>query len=173
MCSGMMSGCVFLYIMTYIERKKAELDKLYEYRAAAMRKNDLVWLSRNQQKIEEIEREIIEATRREPMKLSDVLKGHAPEVKNEVYKSLLRISVLADVVNNACEECKTVLGKFGLNDFSFRQDVDDMCKVSQKIASVVLIPNNEILEDFIVDNDEVVDGCTAIADKYLNNKLCL
>lgn len=159
--------------MTRLERKQAELEKLYGYRAAAMKKNDLFWLSINQKKIEETEREIIELKKYEPMKLSEALADKGCAAKNEVYKALLRISLLSDVVNNACVECRSVLRKYGLDDFTFRRDVAEMVKLSQKIASIVLLPQNTILEDFIVDNDKVVDGCTAIADDYLNEKLKL
>lgn len=159
--------------MTRLERKKAELDKLYQYRAAAMRNNDLTWMHRNQEKITELEKEIIEMKKYEPIRLSEALAEKGEGVKNEIYKALLRVSVLADVVNNACFECREKLNKHGLQDFSFRKDVSELCRLSQKIASIVLIPNSPLLEDFIVDDDTVVDGCTELADKYLHDKLNL
>lgn len=94
--------------MTRLERKEAELAKLNEYKFAAMRKNDLVWLTKNQKKIEELEKEIAK-----------------------------------------------------------------MEKLSSKIATFVLLPKAQTLEDFIVDNDEVVKGCIILADRYLNDKLNL
>lgn len=51
--------------MTRLEQKEAELEKLYQYRAAALRKNDLVWLSLNGQRIDALEKEIIELRKNE------------------------------------------------------------------------------------------------------------
>lgn len=47
--------------MTRLERKEAELKRLYEYKNAALRSNDLCWLTRNQEKIEALEKEVAEA----------------------------------------------------------------------------------------------------------------
>ena len=159
--------------MTRLERKQSELDKLYLYRAAALRNNDIMWLQMNQRRIDELEKELIEMRKYEPMRLSEVLSGSSEQVKNDVYKSLLRISVLADVVNEACVRCREKLGEFGLSDFTLRTEVGEMDKLSQKIASFVLAPRQKILEDFIVDDDDVVNGCIILADRYLNDKLKL
>ncbi len=173
-CSGFSTGLFFfLSRMTRLERLQEQHAKLMDYKNQAIQRNDLSWLLKNQEKIAEIERDIAEAKKYEPMKLIDVLKGESEATKNEVYKSLLRISLLADVVNESCEECKSVLKKLGLNDFSFRHDVQAMTKLSQKIASVVLVPNNITLEDFIVDNAKFVDLCMKHADAYLKKKLKL
>ena len=47
-----------LYFMTRLERKEAELNKLYEYRAAALRSNDVMWMSKNRQKIDALEKRV-------------------------------------------------------------------------------------------------------------------
>lgn len=159
--------------MTRLERKEAELSKLYEYRAAAIKRNDLVWLMRNKEKIAEAEKEVEECRKYAPLRLADALKDEPQRVKNDVYKALLRISVLADVVNEACFMCKDLMKSLGLNDFSLRAEVAEMDRLSQKIASFVLMPKQKILEDFIVDNDAVVNGCIIIADRYLNDKMKL
>lgn len=159
--------------MTRLERKEAELNKLYEYRAAALRNNDIMWLQRNQAKIEALEKEVIECRKYAPQRLSDVLKDKPQSLKNDIYKALLRISVLADVVNEACCQCRDLLKTLDLNDFTLRAEVAEMDKLSQKIASFVLVPKQQILEDFIVDNDAVVKGCIILADRYLNEKLKL
>lgn len=159
--------------MTKEERLKTQLAQLHEDKKVAMRKNDLYWLEKTQRKIDDVEQQLAELRNHGQIMLSQALKDKGEDAKNRIYKNLLRISVLADVVNNACEECKSELKKMGLQDFMFRKDVDELCKISQRIASVVLLPNNKRLEDFIVDNDDVVDECTAIADKHLNDKLGL
>lgn len=164
---------VFFISMTRLERKEAELQKLYEYRATAMRNNDIMWLNMNHRKIDALEKEIIEMRKYEPMKLSEVLKDQPESMKNDIYKALLRISVLADVVNEACMMCKGKMKQLGLDDFSLRAEVADMDRLSQKIASFVLAPRQQILEDFIVDNAAMVNGCIILADKYINDKLKL
>lgn len=159
--------------MTRLERKEAELAKLNEYKFAAMRKNDLVWLTKNQKKIEELEEEIAEMKKASSMTLLDALKGKPLALKNEIYKRLLRISLLADVVNAACFSVKEKMSELGFDDFSLRDEVAKMEKLSSKIATFVLLPKAQALEDFIVDNDDVVKGCIILADRYLNDKLNL
>lgn len=45
--------------MTRLERKQEQLNKLYQYRAAALRNNDIMWLQMNQKRIDDLEKEII------------------------------------------------------------------------------------------------------------------
>ena len=159
--------------MTRLERKEAELQKELDAKAAAIHSNNVMWLALSQKKIESLKKEIEEIKRLTYTKLSDVLKDRPQSLKNDIYKSLLRISVLADVVNEACCQCKDLLKTLDLDDFTLRKEVSEMEKLSQKIASFVLAPKQQILEDFIVDNDEVVKGCIILSDRYLNEKLKL
>lgn len=159
--------------MTRLERKEAELAKLYEYRKAAMAQNNYYWMRKNQDKIELLEKEVEECRKYAPQKLSDVLKDEPQATKDGIYKALLRISVLADVVNDACFRCKELLKELGLDDFTLRAEVAEMERVSSKIAAFVLQPKQRLLEDFIVDDDDVVNGCIILADRYLNEKLKL
>lgn len=159
--------------MTRLERKEAELDKLYSYRAAASRRNDIVSYHRIQGRIDDIQKEIIGLRKEGQLKLGELLADREECVKNEIYKSLLRISLLADVVNEATERCRGVLKRYGVEDFQFRQKVVELCNLSQEVASMVLIPDAALLEDFIVNDDEVVDKCVTAADRYLKKKLKL
>lgn len=109
--------------------------------------------------------------RYEPKKLSELLADRDECVKNDIYKNLLRISLLADVVNEATERCRSVLRKYGIEDFNFRKKVVEMSKLSQEIASVVLLPDNKTLEDLIVDDDTFVVMCMKHADAHLKRKL--
>lgn len=159
--------------MTRLERKEAELDKLYEYRALAMRKNDILWLHRNQSKIDELEKEIIEMRKHQSATVFSVLKDKDEMVKNEVYKSLLRISLMADVCNEACEIAKERLADIGITAFSFQEKVNELCRLSQEIASVTIKSKNELMIDFLTENKDFVDKCMANADEYLKSKLGL
>lgn len=159
--------------MTRLERKEEELRRLYDYRAAALRSNDIMWLMRNNAKIDALEKEIIEMKRYKSERLSDSLKDAPEGVKNELYKSLLRISLLSDVVNEACMRCKAKMEELGIVDYSLKKEVAEMNALSQKIASFVLGPKQKILEDFIVNDEKVVDGCMILCDRYLNEKLNL
>ena len=159
--------------MTRLERKQEQLNKLYQYRAAAMQNNDIMWLQMNQRRIDELEKEIAEMRKYEPKKLSDFLKDKPEDVKNDLYKALLRISLMADAVNEASFICKKKLKDLGIKDFTLRKEVDELTELSRKIASFVIIPNQKVLEDFIVDNDTFVDMCMEHADAHLKRKLKL
>lgn len=159
--------------MTRLERKQAELKKLNEYKQAAILRNDLMWLTRNQKKIQELENEIAEIKRYEPMLLSEVLTEYGVEAKNEMYKALIRITLVADVLTEAMEDCKDVLKKYGLQDFTFRNDVAEIEKLSKKIAEIALTNGNSVMEDFLCSNAEVIDACYSIADAYIDKKLKL
>ena len=159
--------------MTKVERLEKELEKLHEYRRVAIKRNDLFWLSLNVKKIAEKEAELEQAKLYQPVRLSQILDDKGKEVKDAVYKALLKISLAADFANDCAEDAKELLAKLGLNDFSLRADVDSLREMSQKIASFVIIPNQKILEDMIVDNSEFVDSCHEAADKHLKEKLSL
>ena len=45
--------------MTLLEQKQKELERLYSFRAAALKMNDAMWVHKNEQKIDELEKEII------------------------------------------------------------------------------------------------------------------
>lgn len=159
--------------MTRLERKESELNKLYEYRALAMRKNDILWLHRNQSKIDELEKEIIEMRKNEAATVFSVLKNKDEMIKNEVYKSLLRISLMADACNEACEIAKERLAAVGIASFAFQEKVNELCRVSQEIASVTIRSKNELMIDFLTENDDFLEKCMANADEYLKAKLDL
>lgn len=159
--------------MTKVERLEKELEKLYAYRRAAMVRNDMFWLSVNRKKIDEKEKELIEAKRYRPQRLSEALTAQGEEVKQAVYKALLKISLAADFANDCAEDAKAMLAKLDLDDFSMRSEVEEMRRLSQKIASFVIIPNQTVLTDMITDNTDFIDKCHEAADKHLNEKLKL
>lgn len=45
--------------MTILEQKQKQLERLYSFRAAALKANDALWVHHNNQKIDELEKEII------------------------------------------------------------------------------------------------------------------
>lgn len=159
--------------MTRLERKGAELEKLYEYRAAAMRQNNMYWLQINQPKIDALEKEIIECRRYEHQTVFSVLSDKDECVKNGVYKALLTISLMADACNEACENAYELLKKYGVTSFSFQEKVKELKKLSQEIASVTTATGNEMMEDFIVNDDTFVDMCMKHANAHLKRKLKL
>lgn len=159
--------------MTRLERKEAELNKLYEYRRIALERNDIMWLSMNQAKLDALSKEAEEMKQYQTATVFKVLSDKDEMVKNGVYKALLRISLMADACNEACETAFSLLKQYGITDFSFRGKVKELCKLSQDIASVTIRTQNKTMEDFIVDNDTFVDMCMKHADAHLKRKLKL
>lgn len=164
---------VFLYQMTRLERKEAELQKLYEYRAAATRSNNIMWLNTNEIKIKELEKEVIEMRRQQSSTVFQVLSDKDKMTKDGVYKALLRISLMADACNEACCIAYDLLKQYGITAFSFQDKVKELQNISRQIAGVTLRTNNKVLEDFIVDNETFVDMCMKHADAHLKRKLKL
>ena len=158
--------------MTKLERKEAELKKLYEYKEAALRNNDIMWLSRNRQKIAELEKELEGLRKFAPTTLKQLLDGKDEDFKNKFYVGMLRISLLADVVNEACADVREMFKKeLGCSDFTLRHEVEEMNKLSARIAQFAIIPNDNILEDCIVNNDKFVDRCMKLATSHITGKL--
>lgn len=170
---GALCGTLSFETMTKEERIADELRRLYDLRQTALLRNDLLWLSMNDAKIKEKEKELEEAKKSRPMKLLDILNDKGEDVKNRVYKSLLKISLAADFVNDCAEEAKSVLKELGLNDFTLRAEAQELCKLSQKIASFVIVPNQRVLTDMIVDNDKYIAQCHKAADAHLKKTLKL
>lgn len=169
--------------MTRLERKESELDKLYEYRAAALKSNDLMWLSQNRDKIDALEKEVIalrsESRRRLEehkktvvLSLTECLEQKSPELKAEFYVAIFRISMLADAVNEACEVVNTLMeSEFGAVNFSLKKEVKQLVNLSRQIASYVCRTGAPSLQDCIVDNEKFVDNCMKLATKHITSKL--
>ncbi|MDE7345321.1 MAG: DUF4349 domain-containing protein [Muribaculaceae bacterium] len=157
--------------MTRLERKEQELERLRGYMQAARSMNDLYWISKNRHKIESLEKEIEEMKQSQTATVFQVLSNKDEMVKDKVYKSLLRISLMADACNEACEVALSLLKEHGIVDFSFREKVKELCKLSQDIASVTIRKKNKTMEDFIVDNEIFVDMCMRHADAHIKRKL--
>lgn len=163
-----------LYFMTRLERLEAELKRELDHKVAAIHRNDVMWLAHSQPRIDKLKEEIEDIKRNRTTTLKSLLDGKSDEFKNRFYKSMLRISLLSDVVNEACEIVRTMFkNELGVSDFSLRKEVEDMRHLSQKIASFALSTNDKILEDCIVDNSKFVDHCITLADLHLKEKLKL
>lgn len=158
--------------MTKLERLQAERDRLIRWRYEAMKNNDFLNMTRANEKIATKEKEIEEARKYAPMRLLDILNGKGEDVKNRVYKALIKISLAADFVNDCAEDAKSVLKELDINDFTLRAEVEEMCKQSQKVASFVVI-GQKILTDMIVDNDTYINQCHRHADAHLKRTLKL
>lgn len=181
MCASLSLG--LFYFMTRLERKQAELEKLYQYRQAALKNNDFMWLSMNQAKIDALEKEIIairdenrikieESRRMAVTSLKELLENKGEEVKNRFYVGMIRISMLADAVNEAAEEVRSMMKKeLDVVDFSLRNEVNHLAEMSRKIASFVCATGSPILEDCIVNDDKFVDCCMRLATKHITSKL--
>ena len=152
--------------MTKLERLQAERDKLIMWRNEAMKNNNLMNMYKIQEKIDKKDKEIEEAKKYAPMKLLDILK-------NKVYKALLKISLAADYVNDCVVEAKEVMKELGLNDFTLRADAEELCKLSQKIASFVIIPKQQVLTDMMVENEKFISRCHQAVDTHLKRTLNL
>lgn len=159
--------------MTRLERLQAERDKLIMWRNEAMKNNDFMNMTRATEKIAAKEKEIEEAKKYAPMRLLDILNGKGEDVKNRVYKALIKISLAADFVNDCAEEARSVLKEIGINDFTLRSDADELCKLSQKIASFVIFPGQKVLSDMMVNNDTYIEQCHRHADAHLKRTLKL
>lgn len=159
--------------MGKIERLESQLEKLINLRKDSMRRNDFYNMSKATEKIKEVEAEIKQLKELEPVKLSEALAPYGEDVKNRIYKVLLECSLVADLLNDCSESVKDELKKVGLSDFHFRNDLIELCRISQKIASLVIIPGQQTLTDMLTDNAEYIDGCHALADKHLKERLHL
>ena len=138
-----------------------------------MQANDFYWLQMNENKIKSLESEVEELRDSQSATVFSVLSDKDEMVKDGVYKALLRISLMADATNEACEIAKSLLKEHGIVDFSFRAKVDELCRLSSEIAGVTLRAKNKMMEDFIVDNEKFVDMCMKHADAHLKRKLKL
>lgn len=159
--------------MTRLERLQSELDRLISYRSDALRQNNLFLLESIQEKIKNKEKEIQQAKEYAPMRLLDFLNDKGEDVKNSVYKSLIKISLASDYVAKCAYDVKDLLKEIGVNDYSLKSDIEALRKVSDKIAAFVCVPNQQCLTDMLVDNDEFIDTCDEASDKHLKERLGL
>lgn len=159
--------------MTRLERLQAERDKLIIWRNEAMNNNDFMNMTRTNEKIAAKEKEIEEAKKYQPMRLLDILNEKGEEAKDRVYKALLKISLACDYVAKCSYDAKEVLDKLGISDYTFRSDLEEMRKLSDKLAGFVCIPNQTCLTNMIVYDDEFIETCDKAADKRLKETLKL
>jgi hypothetical protein len=142
-------------------------------RRDAILRNDFITMSQCEIKAKKLEQEIQEAKMRQPVTLKSILDSQGEDVKNAVYKSLIKCSLAADFLNDCAEEAKSQINKINLKDFHFHQDIKELCALSQKVASLVIFDGQQVLTDMMVDNDEFIDSCHQAADKHLNETLKL
>lgn len=173
-CSGRIARALFfIVIMTNEAKIKRELEKLYEYRRLALKRNDLIWTLKNDAKIREKEAELERCKMYQPTTLREVLGEYGEDTRNRVYKALLKISLAADFVNECVEEAKDVLKEIDLRDFTLRAEAEELCKLSQKIASFVIMPKQTKLTEMMTDNEKFIDKCLKAADAHLKKTLKL
>lgn len=158
--------------MTRLERKQAELEKLYRLRAAAMCRNDFMWMELNSAKISEIEAEIEEMRRYEPRRLSELMADFTPEEKNAIFKALLRTSLVADLLVDTAFRAREALRKKGLSDSTYSGKVKEIEKLAQDLASIP-IGAGDILSEFILDNESFIERGIELADERLADILKL
>lgn len=159
--------------MTRIERLQAELSKLYEYRRSAMEKGNLYWAEINDAKIKEKEAQLAEAKSYEKVTLNKALSEHSEEMKNKVYKLMLKASLAADFLNDCAGEVEDAMKELGIVDFSFKKELELISKLSAKISSFVCLPSQENLTNMMVYDDEFIATCNEAADKHLKETLNL
>lgn len=159
--------------MTRLERLEHQREELIMWRNEAMRNNDFFNMERAKQKIATIENEILEARKYMPMKLSEILNGKGEDVKRSIYKALLKISLACDYVAKCGFDAKDALKEVGVNDYTFRAPLEEMRKLSEKIAGFVCIPNQNLLTDMVVDDDDFIEACDTAADKRLKETVGL
>lgn len=159
--------------MTRIERLKQEIAKLYEYRRAAMKQGNIYWVEKNDAKIREKEAALAEAQSYDKVSLYSALSEQSDEMKNRVYKLMLKMSLAADFLNDCAGEVEDVMKECGIVDFSFKSDLDTIIKLSAKISSFVCIPSQENLTNMMVYDDDFIAECNAAADKHLKETLKL
>lgn len=159
--------------MTRIERLESELDRQYALRGTAARQNNLYWMEKAQNKIRELEQELMEARKYAPRRLSEFLADKDESVKNRVYKALLKVSLAADFLNECAEDAKEAVGELGLKEHTLTGDVAAVCKLSQKLASFVIAPNSRPLTEMMTDNSAFIEECSDAADKHLADRLKL
>lgn len=159
--------------MTRIERLQAEVDKLYEYRRAAMEKGNFYWVEINNAKIKEKEAQLAEAKSYGKMTLHKALSEYSEEMKNKVYKLMLKASLAADFLNDCAGELEEAMKECGIVDFSFKKELAEIGRLSAKISSFVCLPSQEHLTDMMVYDDEFIATCNAAADKHLKETLNL
>lgn len=159
--------------MTRIERFQEQLRKVYDMRRDAILRNDFITMSRCEVKAKELEKQLQEAKMHVPVTLKNLLDSQGEDAKSAVYKSLIKCSLAADFLNDCAEAAKSELRKVGANDFVFHRDIDQLCQISKKVASLVIFDGQQVLTDMMVDNDEFIDSCHQAADKHLNETLKL
>lgn len=158
--------------MTRLERKQAELEKLYRCRAAAMCRNDFMWMEMNSAKIAKVEAEIEEMKQYEPRRLAELMVDFTPEEKNVIFKALLRTSLVADLLVDAAFRAREALRKSGLADSTYSGKVREIEKLAQELASIP-IGVGDVLSDFILDNDGFIERGIELADERLADILKL
>jgi hypothetical protein len=159
--------------MTKLERLTTQLEKLRVLRSQSLQRNDFVNMYKCSEKIKEVEAEIKAAKEYEPRLLSTALEKQGNDVKNRIYKAMLKCSLAADFLNDCSFEARSEIKAVGLNDFHFRVDLDNLVALSQKIASMVMLPNQNALADMMTDDDEFINACHEAANKRLKETINL
>lgn len=149
-----------------VKRIKEHMQKVREMRCAMIKANRLVDVYKCDCKMKELEAKLHEAEMYEPTQLRNILSKEEM-AKHNIYGKLLKINLAADFLTDCADDCRDTLRKLGINNMHFQKDLDEISKLSARIAGLIATTEESSLTDFIVDDDEFISDCNAAASRYL------
>lgn len=151
-----------------IERLKEQIRKVRAMRQDFLNQNCFMSLHKCDAKIAELEAKLHDAEMYEPVQLREILSSDELS-KNNIYGKLLKINLAADFLNDVTMDCRQALKKLGVGNMHFQKDLDEIFKLSARVADLISKTSEEDLTDFIVNDDEFIEACHAAANKHLDS----
>lgn len=92
-----------------------------------------------------------------------------PTQRNEVYRHLLRLPVVADFLYAACVDLQGLLKKHGMNELTLSAKVAHICRFAKELAFT--LSQFDGTEAILSNDDEVIGRMFGELDGYLRNEM--
>lgn len=92
-----------------------------------------------------------------------------PAQRNEVYRHLLRLPVVADFLYAACVELQSLLRRHGMNELTLSAKVAHICRFAKELAFT--LSQFDGTEAILSNDDEVIGRMFGELDGYLRNEM--
>lgn len=156
--------------MKKYERLLAKKRELEAARNTAIRQGMALTVAQISQHIRDLDEEIAEAAKYEPMSLKTILAEQGVSTAQFVTP-ILELHLAADYLNDCAISLKEHFKKIGVEWCSLFPFVETIDKVSGELAGLVCGEYFPKTQDILLEDERLIDDFHLLANRYLKKKM--
>lgn len=158
--------------MTRIDRLREQARTLQCQIKASIRNGSIIAADRLNSHLKKIEAQIAQAEEYEPKLLREVIDNDTL-VRSGLAKKIVEVHLAADYLADCSHELKDIFKKLELVDNTLYPKIEAIRKESQAFANTVCHPEFAGLENFMCNNDRLIDDMHLLAQRYIDEHLVI